>query len=138
MCHDGIGAGQVNQKVSLSLTLTESAGVDHSFAGPVSGVLVQSGQCIEDGAFPNIGISGKRQSADENLSGVVISQGNHRTANQVGAGVAEDASLQTADAGPFNHAEVLQTAAHLTAEVQLGDLSALSDGQLGKAGNGFC
>ena len=59
MCHDGIGAGQINQKVSLSLTLTASAGIDHGFAGPVSGVLVQSGQCIEDGAFPDIGISGK-------------------------------------------------------------------------------
>ena len=59
MSHQGIGAGDIHQQVAVAVLPAGAAGVRHSFARPVAGVLVHAGQGIEYGAFPHIRIAGQ-------------------------------------------------------------------------------
>lgn len=57
--HDGVGARQIDKKVSLTMIFASSTGIGNGFSRPVSGVLVHSSQGIKDSAFADVGISGE-------------------------------------------------------------------------------
>ena len=60
--HQRVGPGNVHHHIGMAACGAETLCAGNRFSRPVSGMLVQPGQAVKDGAFPHVGIS--RESHD--------------------------------------------------------------------------
>ena len=78
---EAVRAGEVDQLDAPALEIERPLGARHRLAGPVAGVLAQTGECVEDGALPRVGIPAER---DEVVPAVHLHPELHQRRGAVG------------------------------------------------------